>query len=129
MGIELMEWGVDMQGRCDKHLFEQAEDRCGRCGQEFCAECLVYSFGPSRPPFCIPCAVASSGVRNRGAVSAPRKALRRIEKERKLALKAARKGDVPSQQPMPVPAAAPAPAPEPGLEPSFEPGYAAYPAS
>ena len=107
-----------MQGRCDKHLFEQAEDRCGRCGHEFCAECLVYAFGSKRPPFCIPCAVASSGVRNRAGNTMPRKELRRIEKERKLAFKAARK--VEREQ---AAAAASPPVSPPVTAPEFEPGF------
>jgi len=53
-----------MQGRCDKHLFEAAEDQCGRCGYEFCGECLVYAFGLKKPPFCIPCAVVAAGIRS-----------------------------------------------------------------
>lgn len=74
-----------MQGRCDKHLFEAAEDRCGRCGYEFCGECLVYSFGAKKPPLCIPCAVAAAGLRstagNRPAVDA--RELRALRKERR----------------------------------------------
>src|SRR5205085_12691913 len=49
--------------RCDRHPFELAEDGCARCGLLLCGECLVYSFGPKKPPFCIPCAVAAAGVR------------------------------------------------------------------
>jgi hypothetical protein len=52
-----------MEGRCERHLFDQAADLCGRCGMEFCADCLVYSFGPKKPPFCLPCAVEAAGVR------------------------------------------------------------------
>jgi hypothetical protein len=52
-----------MEGRCERHLFDQAIDLCGRCGQEFCPDCLVYSFGPTKPPFCLPCAVEAAGVR------------------------------------------------------------------
>jgi hypothetical protein len=52
-----------MEGRCERHLFDQAIDLCGRCGQEFCADCLVYSFGATKPPFCLPCAVEAAGVR------------------------------------------------------------------
>jgi len=59
-----------MQGRCERHLFEQAVDLCGRCGQEFCPDCLVYSFGATKPPYCMPCAVEAAGIR-RGAGSAP----------------------------------------------------------
>jgi hypothetical protein len=72
-----------MDGRCDKHLFERAEDRCGRCGQECCAECLVYSFGPKRPPFCIPCAVSAAGIRTTaGRAPLPRREAKRLERER-----------------------------------------------
>lgn len=74
-----------MQGRCDKHLFEAAEDKCGRCGYEFCGECLVYSFGAKKPPFCIPCAVAAAGLRstagNAPAIDA--RELRALRKERR----------------------------------------------
>ena len=59
-----------MEGRCERHLFDRAVDLCGRCGCEFCADCLVYSFGPKKPPFCLPCAVEAAGVRN-GAGSRP----------------------------------------------------------
>jgi hypothetical protein len=52
-----------MEGRCERHLFDQAVDLCGRCGQEFCSDCLVYSFGAKKPPFCLPCAVEAAGVR------------------------------------------------------------------
>jgi hypothetical protein len=78
-----------MQGRCDKHLFEAAEDRCGRCGFEFCGECLVYSFGAKRPPFCIPCAVAAAGIRSSagGRPASPRemKAMRRERRKQRRA--------------------------------------------
>jgi hypothetical protein len=60
----------DVEGRCERHPFDQAVDLCGRCGLEFCASCLVYSFGPKKPPFCLPCAVEAAGVRQ-GASKAP----------------------------------------------------------
>ena len=50
-----------MEGRCAKHQFEASEDVCRECGNEFCSECLVYSFGPKKPPFCIACALAAAG--------------------------------------------------------------------
>ena len=52
-----------MEGRCERHLFDRAVDLCGLCGCEFCADCLVYSFGPKKPPFCLPCAVQAAGLR------------------------------------------------------------------
>ena len=75
-----------MQCRCEKHLFETAEDRCGKCGLEFCAECLVYSFGPKRPPFCIPCAVSAAGIRSgSGGRGLPKREAKRLERERRQA--------------------------------------------
>jgi len=103
-----------MQGRCDKHLFEQAEDRCGSCGSEFCAECLVYSFGPKRPPFCIPCAVAAAGIRSTGK-ALPRREAKRLERERRQAFRQAERAaaSMPAPEPF-VPMVAPeAPTPEP----------------
>ncbi len=83
-----------MQGRCEKHPFEMAEDRCGTCGRELCPECLVYSFGAERPPFCIPCAVSAAGIRRgaRAPRAMPRRELKRMEKERLAAFKAIRRG-------------------------------------
>jgi hypothetical protein len=78
-----------VEKRCEKHIFETSEDRCGRCGHEFCGECLVYSFGPKKPPFCIQCAVAAAGIRsNAGAPPAlSRRELKLMNKERMAALK------------------------------------------
>jgi hypothetical protein len=68
-----------MEGRCERHQFDRAVDRCGRCGLEFCSTCIVYSFGPKKPPLCLPCAVQTAGVRSTAAAT---RALSR--KERKL---------------------------------------------
>ena len=77
-----------MEGRCERHLFDQATDRCGRCGGEYCTTCLVYSFGPKKPPFCLPCAVEAAGVRTK-AGSGPalsRRERKRLERERAAAM-------------------------------------------
>jgi hypothetical protein len=70
-------------------LFEGAEDRCGKCGFEYCGECLVYAFGPKKPPLCIPCAVAAAGIRaaagNRPAYA--KGEMKRFQKERASAFK------------------------------------------
>jgi hypothetical protein len=102
-----------MQGRCEKHLFEVAEDRCGKCGLEFCAECLVYSFGPKRPPFCIPCAVSAAGIRtSAGRGPLPRRQAKRLERERRSAFRQAER----------LAAAMPAPEPfEPMALPMLDP--------
>ena len=90
-----------MDGRCERHLFDQAVDRCGRCGGEFCHTCVVYSFGPKKPPFCLPCAVEAAGVRS-GAGSAPaisRRERKRLEKERVATLKAQAASAPPAPEP------------------------------
>jgi len=68
--------------RCARHQFEAAIDRCRQCGHPFCGECLVYSFGDSQPPFCIPCALAAAGVRSNAArpPALGKKELRRRQK-------------------------------------------------
>ena len=75
-----------MEGRCERHQFDRAVDRCGRCGLEFCSTCIVYSFGPKKPPFCLPCAVSTAGVRANAAATPPmtrkeRKMLARLRAE------------------------------------------------
>ena len=89
-----IQWGRDMQGRCDKHLFEGAEDRCGKCGYEFCGECLVYSFGAKKPPFCIPCAVAAAGIRSNAGIKpmADARELKALRKERRSAARKKNRG-------------------------------------
>jgi hypothetical protein len=78
-----------VEGRCERHLFDQAVDLCGRCGLEFCPDCLVYSFGPKKPPFCLPCAVEAAGVRQgAGFRPAPgRKELKELQRRREAFLR------------------------------------------
>ena len=56
-----------MTAQCAKHHFDRAVDLCGQCGLTFCPACLVYAFGESKPPFCIPCALTAGGVRRSAA--------------------------------------------------------------
>ena len=104
---KLIQWGRDMQGRCDKHLFEAAEDRCGKCGYEFCGECLVYAFGAKKPPFCIPCAVAAAGIRSNAGIRpmADARELKALRKERRSAARKQRKDG--TSAPTPLPSLAP----------------------
>jgi hypothetical protein len=76
-------------GRCYTHGFEAAENRCRHCGHEYCSECLVYAFGSNKPPYCISCALAASGVRSNAAQrpALSRREIRKYEKERRKALK------------------------------------------
>jgi hypothetical protein len=52
-----------MAARCTKHTFDVAVAQCRSCGEGFCGDCLVYTHGPSSPPFCVPCALVAAGVR------------------------------------------------------------------
>lgn len=80
-----------MDGSCDKHLFERRERNCRSCGGEFCGECLVYAYGPKKPPYCVSCALAAAGVRSSAArpVTRSRREMRREAKEARRAEKLA----------------------------------------
>jgi hypothetical protein len=80
-----------VDSRCVRHQFEAAVDRCRTCDESFCPDCLVYSFGAGKPPFCTHCALAASGVRVRGSrpQKVSRSELRRREKEAQAAAMAA----------------------------------------
>lgn len=84
--------------RCFKHSFEVAEASCRNCGYDFCNECLVYAFGPNKPPYCVSCALAAAGVRSnagrRPAMS--KKEMRRRERERRKAERKAQKAPEPA---------------------------------
>jgi len=47
---------------CVKHPMAVSEYVCGRCGHEFCPECVVFPFGLKKPPLCISCALEAGGV-------------------------------------------------------------------
>ena len=62
---------------CGKHPHEMGVALCGRCGGSWCANCLVYSFGPKKPPYCMSCAMVAGGVQTAAALPAmPRKMLK-----------------------------------------------------
>ena len=69
-----------MEDRCTEHQFEPAEATCRNCGYPFCNECLVYSFGPNEPPYCLSCALAAAGVRS-NAGRRPGKSKRELRKQ------------------------------------------------
>lgn len=81
-----------MEGNCIKHQFEPAADLCRTCGNAFCTECLVYSFGAHEPPFCVACALAAAGVRSNAArqPTLSRRELRRQVRQRHKEAKAHR---------------------------------------
>jgi hypothetical protein len=49
---------------CMRHYEETVAGHCRSCGQPFCSRCLVYAFGPKKPPYCVGCALYASGVRS-----------------------------------------------------------------
>lgn len=88
---------------CLRHYEEPVSDHCRSCNHPFCSRCLVYAFGPKKPPYCVGCALTASGVRNSNhATIAPiaaqpsskrvEKAQRRLERDAaKAAAKAQKK--------------------------------------
>ena len=64
---------------------------------------MVYSFGPKKPPFCLPCAVTAGGVRTKAAKVPPlsRKERKRLEKERAINLAGA--AEAPALPPVKAP--------------------------
>jgi hypothetical protein len=80
-----------MEGRCERHQFDRAIDRCGRCGGEFCHTCVVYPFGAKKAPYCLPCAVEAAGVRSGAGHARPmsRRERKLLDRQRKTGLVAA----------------------------------------
>ncbi len=88
---------MELDGRCFRHGFEVADSTCRNCGLSFCSECLVFSFGANKPPYCISCALAAAGVRSNAAIqtNVNKRELKRLEKERKKAAKAKKSAKAP----------------------------------
>lgn len=87
-----------MDGRCDKHQFEPMERTCRACGGQFCGDCLVFSHGHRKPPYCVSCALAAAGVRSTAQrpVVVSKRELRRNLREERRALKHAAKHGAPA---------------------------------
>jgi hypothetical protein len=64
-----------------------AEFVCGRCGHEFCPECVVFPYGVDKPPVCIECGLQMAGVSKRptGRPKLNRRTIKRRLKEQKRA--------------------------------------------
>jgi hypothetical protein len=78
-----------MADNCVKHTFDVAHALCRQCGQPFCTTCLVYAFGPSKPPYCVKCAIGASGVRSNAAPQ-PVRSKQEVRQAQKDAAKAAK---------------------------------------
>lgn len=77
---------------CIKHPHERGIALCGRCGAPWCKDCLVYSFGPTKPPYCMECAMFAGGVRSSASRPAlPKRELKKLMKEARAEAKAAAK--------------------------------------
>lgn len=112
---------------CVRHYEEPVADNCRTCRNDFCSRCLVYAFGPKKPPYCVGCALTASGVRaNRQQIVAhhapePRKLTRAERKAEKAARKqAAKLAKTHGPTPEPMPAPAPPPPPPAAHEPLFD---------
>jgi hypothetical protein len=55
---------------------------CRECQQAFCQDCLVYAFGEGRAPFCVDCALATSGGSSRDRTPFDRAGLPRTSLDR-----------------------------------------------
>ena len=79
---------------CMRHYEEPVVAYCRTCSQPYCSRCLVFSFGPDKPPYCVGCALTASGVRNKAkpitvvASSGPSANDRRVERAQRRAEKA-----------------------------------------
>lgn len=83
-----------MLDSCHKHPHEIGVALCRRCGGSWCSSCLVYAFGPKKPPYCMSCAMVAGGVRTAASVPAmPRREL----KAHMRAIKAQAKADAKAQ--------------------------------
>jgi len=49
---------------CLRHYEEPLMAYCRTCRNPFCSRCLVFSYGPNKPPYCVGCALFASGIRN-----------------------------------------------------------------
>jgi hypothetical protein len=80
---------------CRKHPHEMGAALCRRCGESWCSACLVYAFGPKKPPFCMSCAMYAGGVRSTASLPAVSKRqvkaqMKAMKAEAKAAAKAAK---------------------------------------
>ena len=83
-----------MLDSCNKHPHERGAALCRRCGGAWCSTCLVYAFGPKKPPYCMGCAMVAGGVRTGASLPAmPRKQLKAQMKALKAQAKAEAKAE------------------------------------
>lgn len=74
-----------MSESCVRHPMNVTEFACGRCGHDFCPQCVVFPYGLGKPPMCITCALQIGGISRResGRPKLSRREIRQRVKERK----------------------------------------------
>ena len=86
---------------CSKHPHEKGSALCRRCGHGWCSSCLVYAFGPKKPPYCLSCAMVAGGVRSSAAMAPmPKRQLKAQMRALKAQAKAAAKATPAAQEPV-----------------------------
>src|SRR5918995_4645666 len=93
-----------MLDSCRKHPHEMGIALCRRCGGSWCSTCLVYAFGPKKPPYCMSCAMVAGGVRTSASLPAmPKRQLKAqmkaIKAQQKAEAKAAARAEAPTGEP------------------------------
>ena len=79
---------------CGKHPHEMGVALCRRCGHSWCSTCLVYAFGPKKPPYCMSCAMVAGGVKSASAMPPmPKRQLKAHARMMKAEAKAAGKAE------------------------------------
>jgi hypothetical protein len=48
--------------RCHTHGAVTSAGTCRSCLREYCEDCLVYSYGTGKAPYCIRCALVAAGT-------------------------------------------------------------------
>ena len=109
-----------MLDSCNKHPHEAGAALCRRCGMGWCSACLVYSFGPKKPPFCLSCAMFAGGVRSSSALPAmSRRELKAQTKAMKAAAKAEAKAEAKAAKAASTPSEPEPPEPPEVVEAAF----------
>lgn len=55
---------VTDSGACENHQFDDSSAACRDCRGSYCADCVVYPFGPRKAALCIRCALVVAGIRS-----------------------------------------------------------------
>lgn len=70
-----------MTDNCHRHTWEIAQAACNNCRLSYCESCLFYLKAKSDQPMCVPCALATAGVRSARQPKVSRKHRRALAHE------------------------------------------------